>query len=44
VSSVPYEIPAVCVSRSRMVIARLAGTVATPPSFFTATVVLAKLG
>ena len=42
---VPYEMPAVCVSRSRIVIWRLAGTVSTPPpSFATGTVVFANAG
>ena len=40
----PYEMPAVCVSRSAIVIARRAGTVEAPASPFTATVVFANAG
>ena len=40
----PYEMPAVCVSRSRMVIARLAATTERLVSTRTATVVWAKSG
>ena len=40
----PYEMPAVCVSRSAIVIARRAGTVEAPASPFTATVVFANVG
>ena len=42
--SVPYEMPAVCVSRSRMVICRFAGTMVTPVSLRTATLVEANAG
>ena len=42
--SVPYEMPAVWVSRSRIVMARRAGTVAIPVSILTVTVVLANPG
>ena len=40
----PYEMPAVCVSRSRMVMARRAGTMARPVSVRTSTVARANDG
>ncbi len=43
--SVPYDMPDVCVSRSRIWICRRAGTISTPPSARrSATVVFAKAG
>ena len=41
---VPYEIPAVCVSRSRIVICRFAGTIVPSDPFSVATVVFANAG
>ncbi len=40
----PYQMPAVCVSKSAIVIARRAGKAATPASPLTATVVVAYAG